>query len=90
MFTDDELRTIIQDIATAESFPLPGPAKQGWVIAQQINRRCTSPPPVWIWLIAKAMEAIIPALLDWLKTKYGDNWLTKITDSLGAKKLPWL
>jgi len=89
MLKREQVITILQDIITAEQMPLPGPAKQGWVLANQTNRHSASAPPSWIWLLALLLEKLIPALLDYLKKKFGAQWPEKATAKLNVDKLPW-
>lgn len=89
MLTDRELLDLVSDIAAAEDLPVPGFARQQYVIALAIGRASKSPPPVWIWLLVKVLEALIPEILDWLKARYGDAWPTQLAEFLTAGKLPW-
>jgi hypothetical protein len=89
MLSNQELLAIVSDIAHAEELPIPGFARQAFVIAQAIQRAHQSEAPVWIWLLVKMLEQLIPAILDWLKARYGDAWPTKISDFLRQERLPW-
>lgn len=89
MFRHDELLDLVGDICAAEQMNLPGPARHAWVLAHQIIKRAQSPPPVWIWFLILILEKLIPALLDWLKKKYGDEWLQKVSNKLKTGLLPW-
>lgn len=86
---DDDLRALLEDITNAEKLSLPGPAKQTWVIACQLQRHTQSLPPTWAWLLVKLLDVLIPILIEWLKHKYGDNWITKTKDTLELDRLPW-
>lgn len=84
-----DLNTLTEDILEAESQAVPGFARNHWVIARQIQRHCTSPPPIWISLVVALLERLIPLVLDYLKHKYGDNWPSAAAKALADKTLPW-
>jgi hypothetical protein len=89
MLSEKELLDVVSDIARAEELQLPGFARQQYVIALAIGRASQSPPPIWIWLLVKVLEALIPEILEWLKARYGDAWPAKVADYLTQGRLPW-
>jgi len=88
-FDDKDIYSILRDICIAENYGIPGPAKHAWVVAEQIRRHTTSPSPIWIWLLIKLLDTLIPEIIEWLKKKYGDKWPEKVLPSIEAGALPW-
>jgi hypothetical protein len=88
-FSNDDFATLLMDILEAEALPIPGIARHHYVVARQIGRACASPPPAWIWILVKALDYIIPVILQAIKDKYGDEWPTKLGQALLDKVTPW-
>jgi len=89
-FSDDDMLSLVADIAAAADMPIPGRARHSWVIANQMRRRQQSPPPQWIWLLIELLEKLIPFLIDWLKKNYGENWIDQLHSIVARGRLPWL
>lgn len=89
MLNDKQLGALLQDICYAESLNLPGVGKHNWVVASQILQNSQSPPPIWIWLLVKLLETLIPAVLDYLKQKFGADWPTTTMTKISKGQLPW-
>lgn len=87
--SNDDLLALVTDIAVAEAHDIPGPAREAWVIASALGRKTHSPPPVWIWLLMKMLELVVPEILDWLKKRYGEAWPAHTLAAVKQGKLPW-
>lgn len=87
--SNDEMIALVRDIALAEQHALPGPAKEAWVVASALGRKSESPPPVWVWLLMKMLELVIPEILAWLKQRYGEAWPTHTLEAIKQGRLPW-
>lgn len=86
---DDEIMDLLSDIVAAEAMPLPSFAKHEWVRTCQLNKRCQSPPPDWIWILSKLIDAILPIIIEYLKKRYGTKWPARLANCIAAGVLPW-
>lgn len=88
-FSDQDFQQLLLDILEAEALPMPGIARHNYVVARQVGRACSSPPPAWIWILIKALEYVIPVILQAIKDKYGPEWPDKLGKALLDKVSPW-
>jgi len=87
--THDHLLQLLADIVSAEELPVPGVARQQWVIASTLSRLTHSAPPIWVWLVVRLLEALIPEVIAWLKGHYGDQWRSATASAIARGRLPW-